>query len=225
MNISENAAQLSAEVNSLGHKQAKKNELSLARKYFMHLNIEDQFSLLMKLFKQADFVLFSIATVWIKNNSELIDIKFYPFYEDCLMNYINSWYTCDQYCYRVLNPMIEKFPELFNYVLKWTHSDKVYVKRASAVCLIHSSTEFSINVPFDIIADVCEALMNETHLHIRKGIGWLLKYSYLSYPEATVHFLKQHITDLNGVSFAYALEKMPDELQEELRKLRQKHPI
>lgn len=225
MNISKYVAQLNAEVNSMSYKQAKKNELKLAKKYFMHLNVEDQFSLLEKLFDQPDYVLFSIATIWIKNNTELIDIEFYPFYERCLINSIASWYTCDQYCYRVLNPMIEKYPELLNYVLKWTHSDKIYVKRASAVCLIHSSSDFSINVPCDIILDVCEALLNETHLHIRKGMGWLLKYSYLSYPEAIVHFLKQHVTDLNSVSFAYALEKMPNELKEELRKLRYKHPM
>lgn len=96
-----------------------------------------------------------------------------------------------------------------------------YVAQLSAVCLIHSSNEFSINVPWDIILDV---LLNETHLHIRKGMGWLLKYSYLTYPEATLHFLKQHVTDLNSVSFAYALEKMPNELKEELRKLRFKYP-
>lgn len=52
---------------------------------------------------------------------------------------------CDAYCYRVLNPMIEKYAELYQNIIEWTKAEKIYVKRASLVCFIISKAEFYVD--------------------------------------------------------------------------------
>ncbi len=66
---------------------------------------------------------------------------------------------------------------------------------------------------------VVESLKNDPEYHVQKGVGWLLKYAYLSYPEEIYLYLKNNVNDLPRVLFRYALEKTPREVREELMKL------
>lgn len=164
--------------------------------------------------------MFSIATVWIKNNPNMIKKEYFIYYENLLYKYIDSWDKCDQYCYRVLNPLIEKYSSLHSSVISWANSDLIYVKRASAVCLIHSSAEFSINVEFRLVEKVCRKLMNEKHVHVQKAIGWLLKYSFITYPNETISLIEDSLNIMSATSFRYSLEKMPIETKEYLKALK-----
>lgn len=109
--------------------------------------------------------------------------------------------------------MIDKFPELFSKVLEWTHSKKTYVKQASAVCLLKSKSTFEVNIPFDVVLNVVEALLLDEYHHVQNGISWLLKYTYLSYPEETIDYLIHNKMRMSRTAFRYFLEKMPDDVQ------------
>lgn len=61
------------------------------------------------------------------------------YYENWLYNYVDSWVNCDIFCYRVLNPMIDKYPEFFQKVMNWTDSDKTYIRRAVPVSLLEKT--------------------------------------------------------------------------------------
>lgn len=220
MNYTAYVNQLFQEISTYDHKTVKNKEFSLARTWFKPcVSMTAQLCLIEELLRHGDMHLFSIATSWIKLHPELIDETHIECYERCLYAYVDTWAKCDQYCYRVLNPMIERFPSLWNSVLTWATAPLPYVKRASAVCLIHSSTEFTVNVDFLWIETVGRLLLSEEHVHVRKGLGWLLKYSYLSYPEKTVAFIQENLPAMSSVTFHYALEKMPEHIKASLRKI------
>lgn len=172
------------------------------------------------LFQKEDIAAFSVATTLWKHFSCSQERTYLPLIEQWALCYIDSWYTCDQFCYRVLNPAIEAFPCFYPIVLTWKQYDKVYVHRAIAVSLLHSSTEICVRQPCAYVYEACEVLKEEMHPHIQKGMGWLLKYAYLRYPKEVVAYIIQHIEQLSSTTFSYALEKMSKETREELRKMR-----
>ncbi|MTI69811.1 MAG: DNA alkylation repair protein [Firmicutes bacterium] len=163
--------------------------------------------------------LFSIATLWIKKRKTVINIKYFSIIEKWLYKYINNWGMCDQFCYRVLNPLVYKYPGLFKNVLSWTESDKTYVRRAALVSLIRSGK--GIRVKYDIkkVFTVVDKLKDDDELHIQKGVGWLLKYTYQANPAEVINYLKENVDNLSRTSFRYALEKVPKETRQVMMKL------
>jgi len=170
------------------------------------------------LVSRGDWSLFWLVTTWIKKK-KVFQLEYIPYYEKWLHNYIKSWGQCDVFCYRVLNPMVEKYPRLFSKVLEWTESSGTYVRRAAPVSLLESGRSFRVNYPLEKVMLVVESLKNDPEYHVQKGVGWLLKYAYLSYPEEIYLYLKNNVNDLPRVLFRYALEKTPREVREELMKL------
>ncbi|MDQ0361524.1 DNA alkylation repair protein [Breznakia pachnodae] len=191
----------------------------LFKSQFLKLKDIEKIMLFEKMIDSGNFKLFSFGTLFIKSSNIYI-LEYFHFFENFLYEYVNEWYECDQYCYRVLNPFVERYPLLYKNILNWTKASCIYVKRAAAVCLIHSSQTFSINVDYEIVDAVCEELLDEEHLHIKKAVGWLLKYSYLSYPEQTISFINNHLLQMNVITFNYAMEKMPIENRNELKRNR-----
>jgi len=177
---------------------------------------------LMKVFDylvfREEWSLFWLVTIWIKRK-KLFHLEFMPYYEKWLHNNIKSWGQCDVFCYRVLNPMAEKYPQLFSKVLEWTESSRTYVRRAAPVSLLESGRSFRVNYPLEKVMMVVDSLKNDREYHVQKGVGWLLKYAYLSYPEEVHSFLKNNANNLPRFVFRYALEKTPLEVKEELMNL------
>lgn len=192
---------------------------SIARKFFRKLpdTSEKKLILFEHLAKIGTPSLFSLMTIWIKR-LKFYEKSYFDTYEKWLFNYVDTWNKCDVFCYRVLNPMIERYPLLLKQSKAWVSSKKIYVKRASAVCMIHSATDFNVNVAFSDVEEVCNALLKEKHIHIQKGVGWLLKYTYVTYPKETIHYLKNNANMMSRTTFRYALEKMPIYLKQEMMK-------
>lgn len=173
-----------------------------------------------ELVQSHDWTLYEMMTVWIKKRKTAYLTKYFKTYEKWLYEYTNNFGACDQLCYRVLNPIIERYPTLFEEVRKWSKSDNPYVKRASAICLMKSTKSFVVNVPFSYVKEISDELLEDNHIYVQKGVGWLLKYSYLSYSEEVVNYIKSNVNRMSRITFMYALEKMPHELKEEIIKSR-----
>ena len=190
----------------------------MSRKLYKDLpkSDDDFISLCDELVYAENWILYQMMTLWIKKRKTVYELKYFPQYENWLINYTKNWGACDQFCYRVLNPMIEKFPELFEVVKKWSYSHKTYVKRASAVCLMKSTQSFVVNVPFEHVKTIADTLIMDKHIHVQKGIGWLLKYTYLSYPSETLKYLKYNIKLMSRTTFRYSLEKMPKDIRNKM---------
>ncbi|RKD34381.1 DNA alkylation repair protein [Thermohalobacter berrensis] len=209
------------EFNKLGMASNAKAREQVQRKIYPELPSDnDQ---LMELFdflvSVEEWRLFWLVTMWIKRRKELYKLKYMSYYEKWLYNYINHWGTCDVFCYRVLNPMVDKYPQLFQNVLKWTDSTKTYVRRAAPVSLLKSNRSFTVNCSFEKVYTIAEKLKHDDEIHVQKGVGWLLKYAYLSYPEKIYNYLKNNVNNLPRTIFRYALEKAPQDIKEELMSL------
>lgn len=178
-------------------------------------------SLCEHLIASNNMCLFSIATLWLKKRKSIIEIKYFPVIEGWLCKYIHSWGTCDQFCYRILNPFVYKYPELYSDVLKWAASRETYIRRAALVSLICSGEGNGFKVDYDLkeILTVTDILKIDSHPHIQKAAGWLLKYSYLTYPDEIIDYLKENSKILSRTSYRYALEKVPKDLRKEMMKL------
>lgn len=193
----------------------------IAGKYYKDVPQADEsfLNLCERLIASDNMCLFSIATLWFKKRKSIIDIKYFPIIESWLCKYIHNWGTGDQFCYRILNPYVYKYPELFTNVLKWANSEKTYVKRAAPVSLICSGAGFRVQYDLDKVLIVVDNLAQDSHPHIQKAIGWLLKYSYLSYPDEIIDYLKKNSKKLSRTSYRYALEKAPEDLREEMMRI------
>lgn len=166
--------------------------------------------------------LFSIATLWIKKRKSVINIKYFPIIERWLYTYIQHWGTCDQFCYRVLNPFVDTYPELFSHVLIWAESDKTYVRRAAPVSLIRVGVGIRVKSDISRVLMIVDKLKQDPEPHVQKGIGWLLKYAYQPYPQAVLDYLRAHVHILTRTAYRYALEKVPKPIKQEMMQLNYK---
>ncbi|OAA22925.1 hypothetical protein DU53_03370 [Kosmotoga sp. DU53] len=114
-----------------------------------------------------------------------------------------------------------KYSELFSNVLKWAESERTYVRRVAPVSLIRNGVKSSFVVEYDLdkVLIVVENLKDDPHHHIQKAVGWLLKYSYLTYPDEILDYLRKNVKSLSRTTFRYALEKVPKEIRQEMMKL------
>lgn len=161
---------------------------------------------------------FWLVTKWIKRR-ELYRLDDMEYYEKWLYRYIDTWGKCDVFCYRVLNPMLERHPQLFENVMKWADSSRTYVRRAAPVSLLESRRSFRVNRPLGDVLAIVEKLKDDDEDHVQKAVGWLMKYAYLSYPDGVYAYLKDNVDTLPRVAFRYALEKTPTAVREELMAL------
>ncbi len=193
----------------------------IARKLYRQLPASDDEFVAMcdELVKSGQPGTFWFVNVWVKRRGSVYKLDYFPIYEKWLFNHATSWGKCDALCYRVLNPMLEKYPHLFTHNLSWTASTKTYVRRAAAVSMMQATGTFRVNVEWEKVEAVVKRLVADNHIHVQKGIGWLLKYSYLSYPERVEEYLRENVGNMTRTAFRYSLEKMPDTLRQQLMSL------
>jgi len=213
-------AKIQEEFNNIEGKVNSKKRNKVQRKLYKELPDQDAelIQLFNKLVKEGDWHVFWLVTIWIKRK-KLYDKKYMQYYEDWLYNQINSWGACDVFCYRVLNPMLEQHKELYDKLLVWTESEQTYVRRAASVSLLKSTRSFKVNYSFEKVIRIVNKLKDDNEDHVQKGVGWLLKYTYLSYPEKTYNYLAENVESLSRVIFRYAVEKASKVERQELMQL------
>lgn len=209
------------ELAKIDGKPNSKHRNKVQRKLYKKLsdNSQELIELFDELVTNGDWHVFWLVTIWIKRKQTLYQKEFMSCYENWLYNHINSWGSCDVFCYRVLNPMLEKYPDLYENILSWANSDQTYVRRAAPVSLLESTRSFKVNYSFSKVIKIVDKLKNDEEIHVQKGVGWLLKYTYLSYPEETYKYLKKNVNNMPRVVFRYSLEKTPAKIKEELMNL------
>lgn len=193
---------------------------TVARKIYplLPLNPEDTIKLFHSIVSKGEWRLFYLVTLWIKRK-ELYLLDDFIYYQEWLFHYIDTWGSCDVFCYRVLNPMIVRYPTLYRNLLEWTESTRIYVRRAAAVSFLESGKSFKVRSPISQVLSIVERLKFDDELHVQKGIGWLLKYTYLTYPEEVHSYLFENVSTLSRVTYRYALEKAPKSIRDELMAL------
>lgn len=191
----------------------------VANKYYKTLPKDDlEFLYLIEEFIYlSDIRLFSIATQWLKKRKSILDMAYMPIYEKWVQEAIHGWGQCDQFCYRLLNPLLVKYPEVYDYMLKWIDSNDFNQKRIGVVSLNGSSG--TIATSFEKAQVIIDKMKNDEDKLIQKAVGWVLKVSYKEHADELVHYLRTNVDSLSRTTFRYALEKMPKALKNELMNL------
>lgn len=162
---------------------------------------------------------FGMGTLLIKRRNKVLNERNMAFFVSILQNYIQGWGQVDQYCYRVMNPMIEQKEEYYNYLLKWSESSNKDIRRASLVAMIRTSKGLKVFYDFDRMIYLVEKLKNDPDIHVRKAVGWVLKCSYFNYPQQLETYLRDNVSNLDRLIFRYALEHIQEPLRQELMSL------
>jgi 3-methyladenine DNA glycosylase AlkD len=173
----------------------------------------------LELIRSSEIYSYSLGTTFIKKRPSLFNKENMSFFESILLEHIEGWGQVDQYCYRVLHPMITLDETYYNYLLKWSSSPNKDVRRASLVAMIKSSGKLTLEYEFEKMIFLVEKLKSDTDYHVRKAVGWVLKCAYLVYPNQTERYLRTHVKTLDRMIFRYALEHIKDPLRKQLMSL------
>lgn len=160
--------------------------------------------------------LFSIATTLLKKKKTVIDVKYINIYENILLEVIKGWGQVDQYCYRVLNPIMNSDYSLYPVLEKWSTSLNKDVRRASLVSMIISSGRLTLDYDYNKMISLVEKLKEDEDIHVRKAVGWVLKCAYVKYPVKVEQYLRVNVRNLDRIIYRYALEHVENPLRQEL---------
>lgn len=157
-------------------------------------------------------------SIWIKER-KLFDLNYLEIYDRWLEEYIDNWALCDQYCYRILNPTIEKnFEQAKDYIVNWSKSDKIFVNRAAIVCMIYSGTDFEIHLPLHFVCQIINGIDYKKSKYINSAVGWILKYAYLEDSEYIMNYILSN--SFNAIILDKAKEKMSDRDKDIIKNLK-----
>lgn len=159
---------------------------------------------------------FGLGTLLVKRRKEVIKESNMDFFVNILQNYIHGWGQVDQFCYRIMNPLIELKEEYYEYLLNWSDSQNKDIRRASLVAMLQSSKGLILEYDFHKMIRLVEKLKTDPDIHVRKAAGWVLKCSYFKYPEELEYYLRKNVENLDRTIFRYALDHIQDPLRNEL---------
>jgi 3-methyladenine DNA glycosylase AlkD len=129
--------------------------------------------------------------------------------------HFSNWGTVDSLCCRALGHLILMYPELIPRTKKWARSKNMWMRRASAVCLIVSlRKKRALKDAFEV-ADV---LMMDGEDLVQKGYGWMLKEATHEFREPVYKYVLKHRAVMPRTALRYAIEKLPPPMRKEAMK-------
>lgn len=129
---------------------------------------------------------------------------FYRF-ESWLKQYVVNWATCDDFCTHAFGNFLYQYPQYVSFVKKWTQSDNRWVKRATAVIMIHSIRQ---NAHIDYAFEIATLLLHDQDYMVQKGYGWMLKEISKVYPEKVFEYVQNNKSTMPRTALRYAIEKL-----------------
>jgi hemerythrin-like metal-binding protein len=168
------------------------------------------FSLAEELFKTGSLEESFVACNWVYRKRKDFSREDFSVFTRWINSYIKNWATCDTFCNHTMGEIFDKFPDLTEDLKKWTLSDNLWVRRASAVSLILPARAGKFK---DLIFEICTMLLHDNEDMVQKGYGWLLKVLSDTHQDEVFRFVLSHKEDMPRTSLRYAIEKMPQQLK------------
>jgi len=195
----------------------------LAKKYYKDIMYHNKLAIMQfceDLMSTKDIWLQMIACDWINRSLALFNENDFFNFDRWLKNYITCWGSCDDFCKRVINPFLESYDGLYEVIVSWTKSENIWVRRASLVSFIKSSnSRYVATYSFERIGEVVNLLIKDKEKYVQKAVGWLLKAASIANQDKVIEFLKCHNKEMSRLSFTYAIENLPEDIQKELREI------
>ena len=189
----------------------------IAKKYskeIKNLNKKELFEITETLFQSKYNEETTIATQWLIESIDKISEKDFLTLEKWIDKYLDNWAKIDDYCTHLISSMIIKYPGLMQNLKRWSSSKNLWVRRASAVGLITTKSEFYTkekNLKF--VFQIAEKLMQDPEDLVQKGYGWMLKVAADTRRKEVFDFVMKHKNVMPRTALRYAIEKMPKNLK------------
>lgn len=196
----------------------------IAQKYFWeevkNLDKKDLFFLCEELFKSDYNEEATIAIQFLSLSFSKFEKKDFKVFTQFLNKYINNWSKTDDFCTHVLGVMVGLYPDLISELKKWTRSQNMWVRRASAVSFI-SSDRMNVGKGVGYVAqnnlqdvfEIAKALMKDEEDLVQKGYGWMLKVASNFHQKEVFDFVMKNKKEMTRTALRYAIEKMPKNLK------------
>jgi 3-methyladenine DNA glycosylase AlkD len=113
----------------------------------------------------------------------------------------------------VLGPLIRRHPTLTSKLKTWTGKRNLWLRRASAVGIIHSARR---GERLDDAYAIAESLFKYPEDLIHKATGWMLREAGKPDPARLESFLLKHGPKIPRTTLRYAIERFPPEKRKTL---------
>lgn len=128
-------------------------------------------------------------------------------------NQCDNWAVTDTISTLILTPLVRKFPEMLSEIKSWVHSDNLWVRRSSAVCLTPLARK---GEHLQAAYQIAEALFDDKEDLIHKATGWLLREAGNTDMSRLESFLMRHGPRIPRTALRYAIEKFHAEKRKEI---------
>jgi 3-methyladenine DNA glycosylase AlkD len=158
----------------------------------------------------------------LKNAGILLLARYRKSFDKSLLRNIESWLAndhcanwaaTDALCGEVLGPLIRQHPSLASKLKAWTGKRNLWLRRASAVGIIHSARR---GERLDDAYAIAESLFKYPEDLIHKATGWMLREAGKPDPTRLESFLLEHGPRIPRMTLRYAIERFPPERRKTL---------
>ncbi len=133
---------------------------------------------------------------------------------------IDNWANSDQFS-NILARILERAPEVMRPILtRWNRSKKPWERRQSIVALLYYSRMRKRLPDRKWTLAQIEALVEDPHFYVQRGVGWALREFYNAWPEHQVAWVRKHLHEISGTAWFATSEKYPPKLKKEFVALR-----
>jgi 3-methyladenine DNA glycosylase AlkD len=184
----------------------------IAKKYYPYVKDLDkiQFLKICEIFFNKRYNEYAtIATQWLRQNNDILNQKDVVYLKKIINKHLDNWAKIDDFCTHVVNPLIQRYPNLQKNIITWTSSKNKWLRRASAVSLITRNKDFYNTNTLKQVFKTSKLLLEDKEDLVQKGYGWLLKVTSDFKQKEVFEFVITHKKKMPRTALRYAIEKMP----------------
>ena len=119
-----------------------------------------------------------------------------------------TWAAVDLVAPEVLQPLVERYPELAATIATWTSARSLWVRRAAAVTFVPFARH---GRHLGLAYGVADRLLGDGHDLIHKATGWLLREAGKTDSRRLERFLRARGPRIARTALRYAIERFPSE--------------
>lgn len=184
------------------------------------LSEQNQWDLLVQVWKKTNiYDIRTIVLIWMggKKNKMLRKKNVRDLIK--MVSDVDNWALSDQIS-SYLAEIFEDTPALERQFQKWNKSKHPWERRQSIVGIYCYARLRKRHYPAPKTLKLIEALLDDPHIYVQKGVGWTLREVDRVDPKLQKQFVKKHLHRISGVAWFATSELYPLPLKKQLVALR-----
>lgn len=118
-----------------------------------------------------------------------------------------NWAHVDWIATKVLGRLVAREKRLLRRLGQWARDSNVWVRR-TALLVQHDALRAGSG-DFDLFTKIATPMLPERDFWIRKAVGWVLREVSKKRPELVYRFLKEHRTEVSGLTLREGAKYLP----------------